>query len=169
MPPKTFVRRAIAIGALLAAAAVQAQSNQTPDNQTTVTVRANVAAKCRVANGPSVLFLQIDPAGAGPIVSNTADVGFHCTKGTPFEVFVNGQRASATVNGLTLKPQAVQGNAQAGAITYSLSTRTPGAVGLGFGGANQLSVGLSASVAQGEYATAAAGDYEDTVTVEIRP
>lgn len=170
MPSLNLSRRlTVALTALLAAVAVQAQSNPGPDNQTTLTVRANVAAKCRISSPAGAVQLAIDPAATGPIRSSPTDVVFHCTKGTPFDIYVNNQRANGTVPGLTLKPTATQGTGAADTIGYSLSTSTTSTTGAGFGVAGALELVLSASVSQDQYANAAAGDYEDTVTVEIRP
>ena len=170
MPSMNLSRRlAVALTTFLAAAAVQAQSNPGPDNQTTLTVRANVAAKCRIVSPAGFVFLAIDSAATGPIRSSPTNVVFHCTKGTPFDIYVNSQRASGTVPGLTLKQTAAQGAGAADTIGYSLSTRTTGTTGAGFGAASALELVLSASVSPDQYANATAGDYEDTVTVEIRP
>jgi spore coat protein U-like protein len=159
-------RLALALTLLFAGAAAQAQGMQ--DNQMAVTVSANIAAMCRIANGGTSLHMDIDPSSTGPF-SNVTEVAFHCTKGTAFDVYINGERANGTVVGLTLKPTSTQGTAGAEAIGYSLSTRAEGNTGRGFGAQATVSVALTASVTPAQYANAAAGDYEDTVVVEIRP
>lgn len=154
----------IAMATPLAHAQSQGNGNNPGSASVDVVVRATLLPSCRIQTGknPSIHF-QIDPSTTGRRMARN-EIDFQCTRGTNFRVLVNNGAPNTTVTGLTLKPK----NGPAlDALPYTLSSTLDKTTGQGFGTASNIK--LTVTAALDNYTDAPAGEYDDTVTVEIRP
>lgn len=125
--------------------------------QTTVEVTATVNGVCKfTATSMSAIAIgAIDPSTVAADPSNTGDITYHCTKGlTPSVTIASG--GTSLSNGTdTLTYSFTLGAEEAGKGFSAAATATP------------AKVVATATIALADAQDAAAGDYTDTVTLEI--
>lgn len=137
--------------AVLGLVGVLAAGNALAANSATLTVSATVDEVCTFAVGPYTMpFGTIDPTDGGTD-PGAATLTYTCTNGTTFTLDdVSGEHTFATGPG-TLKYNIA---------AYTLTT-------VGTGAAQTLN--LIGSISSIQKATAAAGSYSDTLTININP
>lgn len=152
MNTKTFVLTSAWLLATGIGSALAADTN-------TLTVTANVTGTCKFNSTTSTLaFGALDPSSAGPATAN-ATTAYWCTKGT---IAAASADTGANPSGTTRRMK--NGTEY---IPYSLTLSGEAQTGLGKG--TSLTLGLAGSIANADFINAAAGAYEDTVTLTINP
>jgi spore coat protein U-like protein len=127
---------------------------------TTVAVSANVVGTCKFNNTGSISF-TLDPGVGGDVNGTIAQPAFWCTKNASYTISDdNGLHE----DGSTFRMQHVTNPAEF--IPYSF-TYTP--TGNGNGPGSSITMDIVSTVTAANYLSAAAGDYTDTVRLDINP
>lgn len=147
----------IAAAAVLVLAAGTAMAVDTAN----VTVTASVAGTCSFASIPSVDFGSLDPGTNGAVNPAPVNLTFNCTNGIAYTLSDDkggaaGSLSSNLSNGTDTVP-------------YSLTYTNVSGVGLGAGGANEITSVLTGSIAAGTYGGISVGNYTDTIQFTINP
>jgi len=155
---------ALALAACTLCAGVHAQTAHATKS---AQIQATVLDTCRFdqpGTGITLSLGALDPA-AGTAATLSQAVKFACTNGYVVSIGLAGEPTQTDyLRTLTHSADRTQ------TVPYTLSLDTTGGItGKGFGPGNELSLSLLARVAQGDYANARGGAYQDTVVVELRP
>lgn len=160
---KTVVVLVLTLGMVFAAVSAYAAGT------TTVGVSATISSVCKFDGTPSAVALTIDPTGVGA-VTGTSTAKLLCTTGqTGIQFAVSGSGDGLTTFnvGATGGSGAAHMTSGVNTLNYTASfTALSGTTGLGFTSpTDDLSSSLTVSVAQADYSVAAAGTYNDTLTL----
>lgn len=125
---------------------------------TSVTVSATVTGTCEFASTGSVAF-TLNPSTGGEVKGTVTQPLFWCTRDTGYTISDdNGMNRDGTT--YRMKGPGDQ------YIPYSF---TYTASGSGLGKGTNITMDIASSVVEAAYINAAAGNYEDTVTLSITP
>lgn len=157
-------RFALTLAACALSAGVQAQTAHATKS---AQIQATVMDTCRFdqpGTGITLSLGALDPA-AGTAANLSQAMKFACTNGYVVSIGLAGEPARTDyLRTLTHTVDRTQ------TVPYTLSLDASGGItGKGFGPGNELSLNLVARVAQGDYANARGGAYQDTVVIELRP
>ncbi len=161
------MKRRMLLSLPLVAAGLLASAGALAASDHTISVTAAVTGKCvfSTPGGTTTVALgNIDPAGTGN-VSNSATVGYKCTKGyTASGIQVAGVAYTAPVTRTLTHTDTVQ------TMSYTFSVAGYDSVGAGFGaGITPSNVTVTATVADTVYQNAGAGSYSDSVLLTLDP
>jgi spore coat protein U-like protein len=127
---------------------------------TTVAVSANVVGTCKFNNTGSISF-TLDPADGSDVSGVIVQPTFWCTRNAAYTITDDlGEHELGTV----FRMQHTTNPAEF--IPYSF---TYTAAGIGNGPTNLLTMNIASTVLGTSYTSAAAGDYTDTVRLDINP
>ncbi len=153
-------RRLVAIVAGLGLAIFLITGTAMAAGTNTMTVSANVVGTCKFNSAISTLaFGALDPALATD-ASGAVNVAFWCTKGATYTVSDDGGLHNAGT------PRMQHATTLTEYVPYSISYVNSGA---GLGKTTAANLAISGTVVNADYVDAAAGNYQDTVTVTITP
>jgi len=153
------MRKIIAIGLTVAMLAMAGTAMASGSN--TLTVQANVSGTCKFVSAASTLgFGALDPSDGSDVPGSTT-TNYWCTKGVPTATVTanNGAHYSGT--------QRQMAGPAGEMIPYSLDLTLDINPNLGPGTPRSLTI--SGEVLGTDYISKMAGDYSDTVTLNITP
>jgi spore coat protein U-like protein len=127
---------------------------------TTVAVSANVVGTCRF-NNPGTITFTLDPGIGGDVVGFVTQPQFWCTRNASYTITDDrGLHESGT----TFRMQ--HATVPAEFIPYSFTYTS---TGTGNGRTNPVTMNIASTVLAADYTSAMAGNYADTVTLNINP
>jgi spore coat protein U-like protein len=127
---------------------------------TTVAVSANVVGTCRFSNTGSISF-ALDPANGADVLGVIVQPTFWCTRNAAYTITDDlGTHELGSV--FRMQHTTIPAEFIPYSFTYT-------AAGIGNGPTNLLTMNIASTVLGSSYISAAAGDYSDTVTLEINP
>lgn len=150
----------------LATASVLSAANAIASTTHTVAVSATVTGTCRfnAASGATLAFGTIDPTGAVPVTaSGTAT--YRCNNGTSPTVTTDDGLSETGANAPRMRAGATANYLP---YTFTIAALAAG-TGLGNAPANDKTLTINGSVAVADFQAAAAGTFNDTITLTIAP
>lgn len=159
------MKRNLVASALITAGLLAGSIAHAADSHT-VTVNAAVVGTCKFNSATSTVTLtnngtDVDPSLAVAATGNT-DVTFRCTKNATSTISIGGVAYAGP-----LSRTLVDG---AESIPYTLTLTGAAQAGTGFGaGGSDLTLNIAGSIAAADVQVAAAGNYSDSVVLDITP
>jgi spore coat protein U-like protein len=152
---KLFVTAAIALIFSISMAGSEAMAG----GSNTLTVTANVIQICSFQTATSSLdFGQIDPKGAG-IKTATGTAAYYCSDKDVTETIKSDNGANPNGTQKQMKRIGIGDEYIPYSLTLTKAVRM----------SNQGQLTFDGSILQADYADKSAGNYSDTVTIEIQP